>query len=286
MALTDDFSYKLGDNGVVLNTDSITLPFVDVEKISGLDNAPYRTTERQHEGTDGSFMDAEFEKGRSIIIDGTVYGGASQVEPYLDSLKANFAPSRTLMPFYFKQLGVEERYMRVKPLGCKYDIGTIRRVGRGEVQFSMFAEDPRIYSSALNSIDISQDPVITSGRSYNKSYNYSYGPPISPVGQNLFVGGNRPTPALITIFGISAFPKIINETLGITMDFDITVQSGETLTIDSQYHTVRLNGVANRRSSLINPNWFSLLPGVNYIRYRTQFAGSSYINVQWHDAWR
>lgn len=286
MALNDDFSYKLGDNGVVLNPNSVTFPFVDVEKISGLDNAPYRTTERQHEGADGSFMDAEFEKGRSIIIDGTLFASHTDGEVYLDSLKANYAPSRTLIPFYFKKPGVQERFLRVKPLGVKYDVEQLRRIGQTNVQFSMFAEDPRIYNSGMQTANILQEPIVNTGRSYNKSYNYSYGPPILPSGQNLIVTGNRSTPVILIISGPAAYPKIINETVGMTLDFDILLGNGESLTIDTQYHTVRINGTENRRATMMAPNWFSLVPGNNFIRYRSSISGSSSVTAQWYNAWR
>lgn len=285
MALTDDFSYMLGDNGVILNPDSTTLPFVDIDKINGLDNAPYRTTERDHEGTDGGFMDAEYEKGRSVILDGTLYADGNAVESFLDSLKANYAPSRVLIPFYFKKPGVNERFLKVKPLGCRYDVEAIRRMGQTAIQFSMFAEDPRIYTAILNEQNIMQEPIIITGRSYNKSYSYSYGPPVDPAGGNILVGGNRPTPCIITIFGPASYPRIINETLGSIMEFDLILADGDALTIDSQYHTVRLNGT-NRRSALIAPSWFSLLPGNNYIRYRSQINGGSVLNIQYYDAWR
>lgn len=286
MPLTEDFTYKLGDDGIVLNPDSSIFPFVDVKKINGLDSAPYRTTERQHEGTDGSFMDAEFEKGRTIVIDGTLYADGYDVESILDALKYNYAPSRTLMPFYFKKPGVSERFMRVKPLGCRYDVETLRRLGITDIQFTLFAEDPRIYSSILHDEVIMQETNVLTGRSYNKEYNYGYGAAIDPAGANIVVGGNRPTPVLMTIYGPAQYPRIINETLGTSMSFELTMGDGDALIIDTQYHTVRLNG-ANRRSALTNPTWFSLLPGNNYIRYRT--AGTvtgSFMTVQFYDAWR
>lgn len=286
MALTEDFTYKLGDAGVVLNPNSTMLPFVDIDKVNGLDSAPYRTTERDHEGTDGGFMDAEYEKGRSIILDGTLYADANAVEPYLDVLKANYAPSRTLIPFYFKKPGVTERFIKVKPLGCRYDVEQIRRVGQTSIQFTMFAEDPRIYSSFQKTQMIYQEPIIFGGRSYNKSYSYSYGVAVDPSGANILVEGNRPSPGIFTIYGPSSYPIIINETLGKDLEFDIVVGVGETLVIDSYYHTVRLNGTENRRASLMEPNWFSLMPGNNYIRYRSQSAGSSFLHIQYYDAWR
>lgn len=287
MPLTDDFSYKLGDSGVVLNPDSITPPFVDITKVSGLDNAPYRTTERDHEGTDGGFLDAEYEKGRPLVLEGMAYADGLAVESFLDSLKANFAPSRVLIPFYFKKPGVAERLLWVKPLGCRYDEETIRRVGCTNIQFSMFAEDPRIYTSTQQSVTITQSSTSISGRSYNRSYSYGYGAAVAPDQANLYVSGNRPTPALLTITGPAPVvnPQIINDTLGFTMSFDITVPAMNSLVIDTYYHTVKLEG-QNRRKALLNPTWFMLQPGNNFIRFRSATSVAATLNIKYRDAWR
>jgi hypothetical protein len=127
--LTDVFSYRLGDNGVILNPTNLVPPFVDITEITGLDNAPYRTTERDHEGTDGGYMDAMYEKGRTITLEGMAYSSVhEQVTPFLDQLKADFAPSRVPVPFYYLEPGVPERLLFVKPLGARYDIAEMRRV--------------------------------------------------------------------------------------------------------------------------------------------------------------
>lgn len=285
MPLTDDFSYMLSDNGVILNPDNFTPPFVDITNVQGLDNAPIRSTERDHEGTDGGFMDAVYEKGRSVILEGMAYASGDQVESFLDSLKANYAPSRTLVPFYFKKPGVTERFLRVKPLGCRYDETTLRRIGATEIQFSMYAEDPRIYSSSANSVTLVQSPVAPSGRSYSRGYSYGYGAAVTPYVANMVNNGNRPTPVVFMINGPATNPRIINDTLGLTMSFNLTVDAGSMLVIDTYYHTVKLDG-ANRRGSLLLPNWFLLQPGNNFIRYASDFAGGSVLNAQYYDAWR
>lgn len=283
--LVDDFSYKLNNTGIILNPNSITMPFVDITKVQGLDSAPYRTTERDHEGTDGGFMDAEFEKGRSILLEGIAYADGYEVETYLDALKANFAPSRVLIPFYFKKPGVTERFIKVKPLGCRYDVEQIRRLGYTDIQFSMFAEDPRIYSSNVREEFITQSQTALTGRSYNKSYSYGYGTTVDPSARNVVVGGNRLTPVTLTMTGPAVQPTVINESLGTTMVFDLTLDEGSTLTVDTYYHTVKVDG-ANRRAALVDPNWFYLSPGDNIIRYRSQIDGGSILTVRGYDAWR
>src|SRR5690242_17824814 len=113
MVLANDLTFVLNDTGIVLN-DSTSLPFVDIDSVKGLNSAPFRTTTRDHEGDDGGYMDAEFEKGRDIVLGGTIYADSSTIESYLDDLKENWAPSRTLIPLYFKAPGVSERFLLVK----------------------------------------------------------------------------------------------------------------------------------------------------------------------------
>jgi len=288
MALTDDFSYRLGDTGTILNPNDVTPPFVDITSIKGLDNAPYRTTERDHEGTDGGFMDAEYEKGRPITLEGLAYADPEEVTRELDRHKGEWAPSRTLVPFYYKEPGVAERVLFVKPLGCRYDVDAARRLGTTSIQFQMFAEDPRIYTSNLQEANIVQSVEVEGGRSYNRGYDYGYGSAALDAADSftLVNGGNRPTPPVFTIFGPAVNPRIINDTLGTQMIFTIALDDGESLVINPQYKTVRLNGVANRRTVLMSPNWFFLRPGENVIRYRSDVLLGSTLNVQWRDAWR
>jgi len=284
MALSDDYTFLLGDTGVVLNTDP-SAPFVDITKVTGLDSGPFRTTEQDHEGADGSFMDAEFEKGRTVILDGTIYTDGTNMETYLDLLKDNYAPSRTLLPFYLLAPGVDERVLFVKPLGCRYDWEQMRRTGCAAAQFSMFAEDPRIYSSTLNSITITQGGTATTGRSYNKSYNYSYGAPITPNQTTCTNVGNRDTPVTFIMTGPVTNPTIINDTDGVSLRFIISLSATEVLTVNTQYHTAYVNGLS-RRDTLVEPNWFFLHKGDNLIRYLADSSGSSTLEVQFRSAWR
>lgn len=153
MALSGELVFKLGDTGTELNTDAVP-PFVDVTRVYGLDSSPIRETERDHEGVDGGFLDAEFEKGRPLMIDGTVYATAQTLEAYLDKLKEEWAPSPTPVPFYFRPPGQTDRVLFVKPRGLRYDWASDRRVGTQRCQFVFYAEDPRIYDAILSSVVI------------------------------------------------------------------------------------------------------------------------------------
>lgn len=288
MALTEEFTFKLTDTGVVLNTDSIGLPFVDIDGVHGLDNTDYRETERDHEGQDGGFLDAEFEKGRPILLEGTIYANSSTMESYLDSLKANYAPQSSLVPFYFKAPGVVERLLFVKPQGCKYSWEELRRTGRARAQFKMYAEDPRIYTSTQSFANIPFATGATTGFGFSLGFSFGFGAGGGGTDGTFVVNdGNRPTPVEFTIYGPCDTPTILDETYGHTLVFNIILAAGETLVINTQYKTVKLNGTLTRRNTLATPDWFYLQTGSTFIKYRA-ISGSapSSLDIRFRPAWR
>src|ERR1041385_8729033 len=164
-----DYTFRFDTStslGVVLNDDA-SIPFVDIQSVTGLDSAEYRETMRDHEGTDGGFLDAEFEKGREIILEGVVYANSSNIEPYMDNLKFNFAPATTPSEFHFKAPGANERLLFVKPRGVRYNWDQLRRLGMTSIQFLMYAEDPRIYDANTSSTIIAYGGDAGLGFSFN-----------------------------------------------------------------------------------------------------------------------
>jgi hypothetical protein len=289
MVLVNDLTWAMTATGTVINDSSASLPFVDVEQVKGFDSAPFRTTERDHEGTEGGFMDAEFEKGRDIIIGGTVYADPATLEVYLDQLKGEWAPSRTLKQLYYKAPGVNERFLWVKPLGCKYDWTTDRRWGGMAIQLGAFAEDPRLYDNSLHTETIGLGATVFTGFGFPLGFSFGFGGVSTTTDQAVIdVDGNRPTPPVFTIFGPVTDPRILNDVTGQEMKFSgIVLGVTDTLVVDVKSRTVKLNGTTNRRNTLTAPTWFDLQPGQNVIRFR---AGSSDptadLQIDYYPAWR
>ena len=288
MALTEDYTWQLGDAGVILNPAEVTAtpPSVDITEVDGIDSAPLRETERDHEGADGGFLDAVWEKGRPVILEGMAYAELDYLMTFLMELKANFAPSRTLVPFYMKYPGLEEQVLFVKPRGCRWRLNQLARRGGAEVQFLMFAEDPRIYSAALQSVSLIQSGVTAGGFGFLLGFPFGFGVAAETQVENLLNLGNRPTPVRFTFPGPVTDPEIVNESTGDTLKVNITLTVDQFLVIDTQYHTVRLDGTANRRGLLEEPNWFMLQPGDNFIRYRAALPGASPATAEYRHAWR
>jgi len=281
----NDYEFQLNDSGVRLNTTS-AIPFVDINKVSGLDNAPYRETTRDHEGVDGGFLDAEFEKGRDIILEGVVFGDLTSVEPYLDSLKYNYAPVTSPIPFYYKSSGVTERVIFVKTRGVRFDWDSARRIGTTDIQFLMFAEDPRIYTNVLNNTNISYGGDAGLGLAFSFGFNINFGGGATPGGGTFTNDGNRSTPVVFTITGPVINPIIYNYTTGKTMSFIIELTGSDTLTINTNTRTVYLNGNSNRRNTMQTFDWIFFDPGSNLIGYGGSSGSGSVLNVQYRSAWR
>jgi len=286
MALTEDLTFQLGTGGVILNSDSSGLPFVDVINVTGLDSAPFRETIRDHEGQDGSFIDAEFEKGRDIIITGSVFATTGTLESYLDTLKSNYAPVKTLQQFFVRAPGVGTRFLYVKPRGCQYDWELARRYGETKVMFKVFAEDPRLYSESQVSINIPFSAGAATGFGFDLGFSFGFGAAVTNTGTIVNNAGNRPTPPIFVINGPCTTPSIIDETYGHTLTFNTILAAGETLTIDTQYKTVKLNNATNRRSTLFIPDWFYLQPGNTSIKYSAIVGTGSSLDVKFYSAWR
>jgi hypothetical protein len=284
--IVNDFSFQLTDTGLIIGDDAqVGVPFIDIGSVSGLDNAPYRVTKRDHEGVDGGFIDAEFETGRDITIDGTIYANGQPMEAYLDSLKANWAPSTTLMPLYFLNLENGIRMVRVKPLGVHYNWETLRRTGMANVSFSAYAEDPRIYTATQQTVTFNVNATVYSGFGFPLGFSFGFGGVVvTSDGQFVNNAGNRPTPMVMTIVGACVNPIIICDTTNSTLQFNLTMGVSDTLVIDTQYKTVTLNG-ANRRSTLQNPGWFFLQPGNNFVRFRST-SGTATMAMVYRAAWR
>lgn len=280
-----DMTYQFTSTGVVLNTDA-TLPFVDIIDVSGLDSAPFRETFHDHEGVDGGFMDAEFEKGRELSLTGSVYADVNTMESYLDSLKANYAPRTTVDAFYFKYPGVNERLLFCKPRGIRYNHDSLRRIGSSSIQFRLYAEDSRIYDSSLSTAILPFNAISVIGLEFPLEFPLDFGTTSIGASTPITNSGNRDTPLIFSIPGPVQDPVIVNDTLGISLPFNITLGSSDTLVVNTQQRTVMLNSNINRRSALTVPNWFLLPPGITELRYNAATTAPNPITITYRSAWR
>jgi hypothetical protein len=248
--------YQFRDDGIVLNSDAV-LPFVDVTKVAGLDSAPTRQTVKDHEGTDGGFIESQYETFRTVVLEGTAYTSPTAFDAYMDALKANFEPNTTDQPFYF-QTDAGQRAVYGKSQGLKYEKSNARSRGEQEFNVTILCPDPRVYTAGV----ISSGPIYlgsgaSTGYGFPYGFPYGFGGAVTQSAGSITPGGNRETPGWYVITGPIASPSIINDTLGKQWTFSTSLAAGEQLWIKPRVKTVRLGETGpSRRNTLRGPWWF------------------------------
>lgn len=253
----NDYEWQLDEaskGGVIMNPAvagvAASLPFIDVTNVSGLDSAEFRLTSSQHEGVDGSWVDSDYMNQRTVVIEGTIFASHSDPETICDNLKANWQPSKTDLPLYFKIPNKAQRVVWGKPQGIRYSIEALRRTGQTAFQATLVCGDTYIYDSAAISF------------TWNNNTTASW-----------TVGGNHDMWPIVTVTGpitnTGWFVK--NVTLNRTLFAGTTLASGHSLVIDMRKRTVLLDGVTNKRGGATGQFWW-IDPGVST---SLQFSGTT-----------
>lgn len=282
--LTDDYTFAFTATGEILNDDSSpSSPFVDVHKVTGLDNVEYRTTEREREGMDGGFVDALYEKMRTIVIEGVIYNAT---EDYLDTLKANFAPRASVEPFYLLAPDSNERLVYCKSLGIRYAWEQTRRTNVVTFQIQLKAEDPTIYEAEVTDTATLGNPE--SGFGFDLGFDFGFGTSSTAGAAVLDNTGNKDADCTFEIVGPVVNPIIVHDESGNRLSFACTLGVGDTLEVNLRNKTILLGGTTNRRNFLLGTSrWFLLQPGTNTIRFLgTAGAGTPELNCTFRPAYR
>jgi hypothetical protein len=129
--------------------------------------------------------------------------------------------------------------------------------------------------------------LTVAGRTYSKTYNFSYGAG-APQGQLLVTNnGNATTYPILRVYGPGNNPILTNYTTGQSIRLIQGVGAGDWLTVDTLNRLVLLNDTVSRYGSVdfANTEWWGLVPGVNDLRFAfdTPLAGSAF-RVDWRDA--
>lgn len=261
----NDYEYQFGST--LLNQaqafTTADLPFVDVQKVTGLDSGEFRSASHDHEGVDGGYIDSEFLTMRTVVVEGTLYTDPGDPDTICDQLKYDFRPVRTEQPFYYKHPNKPMRMLMCKGQGAKFDIDALRRTGQTALQLQMIAPTPYIYDADVIS-GSGNIGTVDPGHGFNESFNMDFGG-LSVPGNAATLGnaGNHEAYPIVTIYGQIDQPMIVDTTTGRSMTFNITLGATDWLTIDMRRHTVTLNDGVNRRNTVVGlPRWITIGPGV------------------------
>ena len=274
-----DYTYALGDTGFVLNSDnSGALPFIDITSIAGLDSAPIRTNTTEHEGTDGTYIDASFQSMRTIVLQGTIYDNTSSPDILCDQLRAAYS-SPAIRPFYFKHPSQSLRFVNCQGGGAQYPVDTSRRLGQTNVQLTLLASDPYIYDYPGNFATAPFAATSGIGIGFNMGFNTGFGGTITLPTCNVANSGTHTAYPVIQLNGPLVNPVLRDSISSTIMQFNISLTASDWLVIDCRNKTVTLDNQVTRRSSLVGINWLSVPAQTADSIFLTADSGSGSFSV-------
>lgn len=230
---------------------------------------PIRPTLSDKTASDGSWGGPGFYGARVINLTGKAMAlTRTAMLEAKDRIKASVDPRNTTT------LTVEEehltRYATVR-LTDQVDLAD-DTAQIFEWSLTLTAADPRRYGVETLTGTASLPVGLVDGRTYAKTYDFAYGV-VAPnyVGSVVLVnaGDYDLTPALITFTGPVMDPRVEHVQSGRFLQFDVSVEWGESLVVDLRQQTVLLNGETNRAFTIAaGASWFMLQPGTNELLYR------------------
>ncbi|MEV5849822.1 phage tail protein [Streptomyces sp. NPDC051985] len=245
---------------------------------------PVRLTLTDRPERNGAFDAPSYRGPRVITLEGTAIAPDRAVrEAAKDRLAAVLADGSGLVP-----LVVTEPH-RVRRALVRLSAETKivdRKAGVLEFSLTMTAPDPLRYSYGLN-VRTCPLPSSSGGVSFPLTFPLDFGSGSSGGRLLLENAGTAPTWPVWRIGGPCVQPVITDTATGEELAFDLTLQDGEFLLVDTDARSVLLQGTASRRAALRpGSDWFPLRPGQNPVLFRARdFASAARLTAEWRDAW-
>lgn len=146
------------------------------------------------------------------------------------------------------------------------------------------ASDPRIYAATLSQVSTAF-PTSSGGLTFAAAAPFVFGTGGTSGTLDAANAGTFETPYVIVFTGPLVAPSIEHVAQAKILNFSgATLTAGQTLVVDSSARTVMLNGTASRYSWLVSPQWFTLEPGSNGLRF-SGGSGTGSVQISYRSAW-
>lgn len=232
----------------------------------------------------------DYYEGREVVIPIEVTGDdTADWEANLQAMKTAFQvdPERdeTEEPLVFQVPGIASgRKARIlaRPRGLEGDLNTEWFYEIPIVRARFYSTKPWIYDNTETTVT---SPILagtSSGITWPLTWPLVWG----TVTASTFTATNDGTARaefVATIPGPVVNPVIQHVDRGVELAFNITVDAGNYLEVDTEARTVMLNGTANRYYTK-SGTWFNLSPGDNTLSYRAD-SGSSNLSIVYRSTW-
>jgi phage-related protein len=257
--------------------------------VDGLESLPGIRNQDDNRGYhDGMFTGRDFLSGRTISIIFNTFGdvGGSAQTNYNTIQSVLLPQTQGTTPLYFKfpNSPTSEQFVDARVRALRTSVDPNYTYGYITSQVDFFCPDPNYYNSNLQTANMLISAAL--GRTYNKTFNYTYGGGSATVTTTIQNIGWATTYPTITINGPITNPVIGNSTSGDTLYFTGTYSALDVLEIDLYNQLITLNGNP-ARNLLISGTWFDAPPGnSNFFFTGTgTLAGTTQATVSWYSAY-
>lgn len=260
--MNNHMSLRLVGANSSLELNSPTTSIYLQEELEGLSTLPaIRETKGMNIGMDGGWTSAQFYEPRLVTIKGVIANkDVSVVELRRRQLIQILSEKKLRLEFQTEAGNLYE--LDVVVAGLTMPINKI--LTSSYFKISLRADDPLIYD---NTSSTGREAIL------NRSTNASSGFPINfPINFQLGNYESRPTInnfgtstvyPVITVTGELTNPEIVNITTNEYFKINTTISSGSVAVIDTQAHTLVIDGVTSYSDIADGSSWIHLQPGNN-----------------------
>ena len=257
--------------------------------VDGLESLPGIRNQDDNRGYhDGMFTGRDFLNGRFISIIFNTFGDSNgSAQTNYNTIQRILLPQTSgTTPLYFKfpNSPTSEQFVDARVRNLRTTVDPNYTYGYITSQVDFFCPDPNYYDNNLQTSVMQISAAL--GRTYNKTFNYTYGGGSATVTTTISNIGWATTYPIIRINGPITNPVVGNSTSGDTLYFSGTYSALDLLEIDLYNQLITLNG-APARNLLISGTWFDAPPGnSNFFFTGTgTLAGTTQATVSWYSAY-
>ena len=257
--------------------------------VDGLESLPGIRNQDDNRGYhDGMFTGRDFLNGRFISIIFNTFGDSNgSAQTNYNTIQRILLPQTSgTTPLYFKfpNSPTSEHFVDARVRNLRTTVDPNYTYGYITSQVDFFCPDPNYYDNNLQTSVMQISAAL--GRTYNKTFNYTYGGGSATVTTTISNIGWATTYPIIRINGPITNPVVGNSTSGDTLYFSGTYSALDLLEIDLYNQLITLNG-APARNLLISGTWFDAPPGnSNFFFTGTgTLAGTTQATVSWYSAY-
>jgi hypothetical protein len=257
--------------------------------VDGLESLPSIRNQDDNRGYhDGMFTGRDFLNGRVISIIFNTFGDSNgSAQTNFNTIQRTLLPQTSgTTPLYFKfpNSPTSEQFVDARVRNLRTTVDPNYTYGYITSQVDFFCPDPNYYDNNLQTSVMQISAAL--GRTYNKTFNYTYGGGSATVTTTISNIGWGTTYPIIRINGPITNPVVGNSTSGDTLYFSGTYSALDLLEIDLYNQLITLNGNP-ARNLLISGTWFDAPPGnSNFFFTGTgTLAGTTQATVSWYSAY-